>query len=225
MEVSLTTLLEAFVIFVLLVLVFIFAAKLYQVFFGPDKQALRSFELVADNLNSAIQRSPSPDGTDRIAFRFTYKLWMKSGGNTLQGREDYKGTMWAVGTDGVISTQFPAWRDYTFGAAVTPPNYNTLGLTPQDIDKECVGKPCLCFSKETLKDDAPSEEAKAVLSNPYKCRSFNLPDGVTAVTFDFTQKASLEQETFPVVEIVKRTTGATVKIDMQLTRQGGTATT
>lgn len=207
-EISLTTLLESFVVFVLCVLLLIFAMRVYQIFFGPDKETLNTYELMADSIDGLIR---SDEETKRLTFLFTYPVAPETQGlmdptTRFTGRERYEGTIYAVGSDGRISAPFPAWTGGSAPGLQTDPNTLSPPITPADVSRRCKDGACLCFTKKIVPYTAAAEELRDILTNPFACRSFTFPEEELNITFDFSQPAiALAPERFPSAELRKET--------------------
>ncbi len=225
-EVGLTTLLEAFAIFVVCLLLFTVAVGIHQVFFGPDKEALNTYELLHDNMASLLAAEEEARSID---FTFTHPLTTSQPrrdqgyGVSIEGRASYEGTIWAVDSEGRVSRPFPAWainaqagQDFQLDPSrLDPP------LAPGEIDKECRDAPCLCFSKRVIPQGAADDELRAILKRPTRCRAFELGDG-ESLRFDFTQPNFVAgEEQYPDVRVRKTTTEAGVTLHLHLTGTAG----
>ena len=222
-EISLTTLLETFAIFVICLIIFIVGFKVYHVFFGPDKEALNTYELIYDNLDSLVKTAESEKS---LEFRFTFPLVTKTAGVqqghqvSIKGRDNYDGTIWAVDTKGVISHPFPAWRfndkagqQYQLDpAALRPP------IPRSKLDKRCRATACLCFSKHVLAEDATDDDLRQFFTDPTRCHAFELPEGspIQNIAFDFTQKKFTKADKQYASVLMRKTTPAPGRINLEV---------
>jgi len=228
-EISWEFLLESVVVFVLIVLAIVFAFRISQIFYGADTTAVKVYELMGDNINSLIQ---NPEMGRDFRFRFNVVI------NTLQvdlseekhavdydifiQRENYKGTIFAIDTDGRISYPFPAWvvNDNADQKQIDP-NLLKPTIYPLDVSEECYGRPCLCFSKEILKWGMDASQQRALLTNPHSCRGFDQPSMVNRVEFNFKQLSiEINKESYPfILTNTKDFSNGLLKIDVRLFAQ------
>jgi hypothetical protein len=208
LEISLTSLLESLVVAVLIIILLVFGYKLYQVFFGANTEAVNTYHLMADNINSLIK---SPDAEKQLRFRFTFPLSSTGASTDVTNRKKFEGTVFGIDDGPRVTLPFP------------PSNLSSPQAFPAlpsgDLEKirkdECSGKPCLCFSKQTLIGDEGPDVLTNVLKSPYECRAFDVPAGKKLV-FDFTPKAIiLDKGEYPEVLIQKLTNGGTITIELR----------
>jgi hypothetical protein len=195
------TLLEAVVIVLLCLALFTIGDRLYQAFFGPDKGALNTFNLLADNVNSLIKNS---NQEQQLQFQFT-----------AHHRDDYKGTIFGFDSTHVVTDPFPPMSGAdraAFDAAKSQVN----GASIQNA--KCDGKPCLCFSQRTLMATDTQEVILNVFQNPTTCQSFDVPHGAI-VKFAVTPADTnlyLQSKEFPIVIVSKTMTAGTIVIAIEM---------
>jgi len=224
-EISLTTLLETFVILVICLIIFTVGFKVYQVFFGPDKQALNTYELIYDNLDSLVKMA---DAQKSLEFRFTFPLDTETAGVqqgyrvAVGGRDSYKGTVWAVGTDGAISHPFPAWRinDQAAPQLQLDPESLSPSIPRDRLDKRCRETACLCFSKKVLPADASDDDMRDFFTHATRCHAFELPEeSPENISFDFTQQGFIAKADKQYASVLLRKTTpspGTINLEVRL---------
>ncbi len=205
-EAGFITLLELFAVVVIVLLGVVIAVRVYQVFFGPDKEALNTFELIADNMQSVLA---SDEPNKHLEFQFTFTL--KNNGkvlNILDARDAYQGTIFGVSSDGRVTHPFPA--------AVMKPGQMTLNnvLPREKLPRACRKSACVCFSKDILTKDASEDEKRALLRRPVKCRQL---ESQQPLTLDFTQsQLSIPKEHYPLAVVKKETSGDSITLRLFL---------
>lgn len=181
-----TALLESvFIVFSLLLLAGT-GTGLYAAFTAPDVSAVNTFEELHQNINYLINQPSSQE----LLIRYEFSNPLIDGFHA-ENRRDFKGTIFAVdlagtsGSAGTVSQPFPyAGRD---NVNVLADLQRARSLLPADISVECDGKPCLCYSKHVLSELENVEMRLRVLTSPDVCKSFDVPDNVSIVRFQFRQ--------------------------------------